>query len=90
MPKHHASNGKGVAQIHKTWRIVRAAVYPTQTVTQRIEDAVCLPLAERLATSLSPTADEERSVVFYGSMLCTFAPVTFQRRNSARMKWQLS
>jgi hypothetical protein len=34
-------------QIVQSWRLVRATIYPTQAVTQGIEDAMCLPIAER-------------------------------------------
>jgi hypothetical protein len=49
VPAHHAPNNEGVAQVMKPRRIVRTTIYPTELVTQLIEDAVCLPVAERLA-----------------------------------------
>ena len=50
-PVLHAPDGKGVTQVMQTWRIVRAAIDPAQAVTQRGEDAMCLPFAQRLSQS---------------------------------------
>ena len=33
MPEHHASDGKGMAQVVQARRIVRATIDPTETVT---------------------------------------------------------
>ena len=62
MPEHQAPDDKSVAQVVKAWRSVRAAIDPTEAVTQRIEDTVCLPVAERLPKSPATATDEERSV----------------------------
>lgn len=46
VPAHQPPHGEGVAQVVQARGIVSAAIDPTETVAQTIEDAVRLPLSK--------------------------------------------
>ena len=90
MPEHQAPNDKCVAQLVKAWRIVRTAIDPAEAVTQRIEYAVCLSVAERLPEPAATTTDEKRGLRCCWNVQRALPPVARLRIDLGRVYRQLA
>ena len=65
-------------------------VHPAQLVTQRIEDAMCLPIAERFPQEPATTADQKRHICSRCHMPCAGLAIFSQCDDCGRVDRQQS
>ena len=90
MPEHQATHHEGVAQVMQADGYMAAPIHPAQSVTQRIEDAVGLAVAERQPKPSATTADQKWHVSNGSDMPCACLAVFRQCCNRRRVDWQQS